>query len=108
VIIDIDLTGGPARIELVDPDDCLRFHVGVRGGDADMLGAVLPAHDLGRLLPSGDAMIQIAAVRRMAAGRVPDGWDDTFAAMLNNARSNGWLDDTGEAIQAHVAWAHQD
>ncbi|MEW6476405.1 MAG: hypothetical protein AB1679_29435 [Actinomycetota bacterium] len=105
MIIDIDLTGDHAAIELVEPEDCKRFHVAVRGGDPEALGAALPAHDVGRLLPSGDALIDIGAVRRLAAGRVPEGWDADFAAMVEYAKSKGWLDERGEAIQAHVEWA---
>ena len=105
MIIDIDLTGEPAGIELVEPEDCKRFHVAVRGGDSDALGSVLAAQNVGRLLPSGDALIEIDAVRRLAAGRVPDGWDADFDAMVGYAKSKGWLDEAGEAIQAHIEWA---
>jgi len=66
---------------------------------------VLPAHDVGRLLPSGDALIEIGAVRRLADGKVSDGWEADFAAMLEYAKSKGWIDEQGEAIQAHVEWA---
>ena len=104
MIIDIDLTGETAAVGLDEPDDCKRFHVEARGGDAAALGAALEAGDVGRLLPTGEAMIDTAAVRRLAVGRVPDGWADDFAAMLAYAGSKGWLDDTGTAIQAHVEW----
>jgi hypothetical protein len=104
VIIAIDLTGEPAVVELAEPEDCKRFHVAVRGGDPAALGAALSACDVGRLLPSGEAMIDTAAVLRMADGRVPEGWEDEFAAMLKYAESKGWLDGTGGAIQAHVEW----
>ena len=105
MIIDIDLTGGSPTVQLVEPEDCKRFHVGVRGGDLDALGAALQAQDVGRLLPSGDALIDIDAVRRLAAGQVPDGWEADFAAMIGYAESKGWLDESGEAIQAHIEWA---
>jgi hypothetical protein len=105
VIIDIDLTGENAKVQLVEPEDCKRFHLAVRGADAEALGAVLPANGLGQLLPSGDALIEIDAVRRLAQGQVPAGWDEDFAAMVDYAKSKGWLDERGEAIQAHVEWA---
>jgi hypothetical protein len=105
VIIDIDLTGEHATVQLLEPEDCKRFHLAVRGGDLEMLGAVLPGRGLGYLLPSGDAMIKIEGVRGLAAGRVPDGWDEDFAAMVGYAKSKGWLDESGEEIQAHVEWA---
>ena len=73
-------------------------------GDAATVEAALPA-DVGRLLPSGEALIEIGAVRRLAAGQVPDGWDADFDAMVGYAKSKGWLDERGEAIQAHIEWA---
>jgi hypothetical protein len=102
VIIDIDLTGETAAVELVEPEDCKRFHVAVRGGDPEAVGAALLSAGIGRLHPSGEAMIDTSAVRRMARGRVAAGWEDEFAAMLEYAGSKGWLDDTGGSIQAHV------
>jgi hypothetical protein len=104
VIIEIDLSGATAAIELVEPEDCKRFHVAARGGDRDALEAALSGAGVGRLLPSGDAMIDTQAVHGLARGRVPVGWGDDFAAMLEYAKSKGWLDDGG-AIQAHVVWA---
>jgi hypothetical protein len=105
VIIDVDLTGDTARLELLEPEDCKRFHVAVRGGDPSALAAALDAAGAGRLLPSGEALIGAAAVERMAAGRVAEGWADDFAAMLKYAGSKGWLDETGTQVQAHVEWA---
>ena len=102
VIIDIDLPGNEPAVDLVEPEDCKRFHLAVRGGDDEALASALAAQGVGRLLPSGEAMIDTAAVRRLAAGRVADGWDDDFAAMLKYAGSKGWLDETGGSIQAHV------
>jgi hypothetical protein len=105
VIIGVDLSGAAAAVELAEPEDCKRFHVAVRSGDARAVDEALTAQGVGRLLPSGEAMIDIAAVRRMADGRVPEGWDGDFAAMLDYARSKGWLDEAGEAIRAHVEWS---
>jgi hypothetical protein len=105
VIIDVDLTGEAALVELVEPEDCKRFHVAARGGDAAALAAALSAAGVGRLLPSEEAMIDTSAVRRMATGRVPESWDEDFAAMLKYAESKGWLDETGATIQAHIEWA---
>lgn len=102
MIIAIDLTGESAVVGLEEPEDCKRFHVAVRGGDSAALEAALAGGGVGRLLPSGEAMIETAAVRRMAQGQVPDGWDDEFAGMLKYAESKGWLDETGGSIQAHV------
>jgi hypothetical protein len=105
VIIDVDLTGPAAAVELVEPDNLKEFHVAARGGDAAALSAGLEAAGVGRLLPSGEAMIETSAVRRLAAGRVPEGWDGEFAGMLEYAESKGWLDESGTQVQAHVEWS---
>jgi hypothetical protein len=104
VIINIDLTEQTAGIGLLEPEDGKRFHVAVRGGDPESLRTALSANDLGRLLPSGDVMIETSAVERLAHGQVPDGWRDEFASMLEYAKGKGWLDEHGAAIQAHVEW----
>ena len=68
MIIEIDLAGETAVIGLAEPEDCKRFHVAARGGDAAALEAALEVNAVGRLLPSGDALIDTDAVRRMAEG----------------------------------------
>lgn len=105
VIIDVDLTDAAAPVTLAEPEDCKRFHVAARGGDASALAAALEAAGVGRLLPSGEAVIEIGVVRRLAAGHVADGWDEEFAGMLRYAESKGWLDETGSSIRAHVEWS---
>lgn len=104
MIIEIDLAGETAVIGMAEPEDCKRFHVAARSGDAAALEAALEVNAVGRLLPSGDALIDTAAVRRMAEGRVSPGWDEDFTDMLAYAASKGWLDEAGTAIQAHVEW----
>ena len=105
MIVSVDLTTTPAEVRLDEPDDCKRFHVAARGAaDAASLADALTAHAMGRT-DGDDALIELEALRRLAAGRVSDAWEADFAAMVEFARTNGWLDDTGSAIQAHVEWA---
>src|SRR5439155_411611 len=68
VIIDVDLTDSAAPVTLAEPEDCKRFHVAARGGDAAALASALEAAGAGRLLPSGEAMIEIGVVRLCGAG----------------------------------------
>jgi hypothetical protein len=44
----------------------------------------------------------VATLRRLAAGRVPDGWDADFDAMLAHARTQGWLSEDGDTVRAHL------
>ena len=46
--------------------------------------------------------VSAEVVRRMAAARVDEGWDERFAAMVDHAGSKGWLDGEGTHIRAHV------
>lgn len=105
VIIEVDLSGEDPAVSLAEPQDCKRFHVAARGGGATSLGEALAAAEAGCLLPSGEAMIDTAAIRRLASGRVPDGWEDDFRAMLTYAGTKGWLNEDGTAIQGHVEWS---
>lgn len=89
----------PATLE--QPENCRAFHVEASGID---LGSVAAA--LGSRPPAPDDHVWVGVdwVRQQSAGRVGAGWDDEFAKMLDFAAGKGWLDDTGQAIQAHVVW----
>lgn len=100
----VDVVPERPVVTLEEPDDCTRFHLAVVGGPdiGRVFGALVDAA-AGRL--DGDhALITIDAVRRMAAGRVGDDWDARFDGMLAYARTKGWIDDTGHAIQAHLEY----
>lgn len=102
--VQIDIRPERPVVTLEEPDDCTRFHLAVVGGRdiGRVFGALVDAA-AGRL--EGDhALITIDAVRRMARDRVGDDWDARFDAMLDYARTKGWIDDTGNAIQAHVEY----
>ena len=102
--VQIDVAPERPVVTLEEPDDCTQFPLAVVGGRdlARVFGALVDAA-AGRL--EGDhALITIDAVRRLAAGRVADDWDTRFEAMLGYARTKGWIDDTGNAIQAHVEY----
>lgn len=67
------------------------------------LAAVLAEHDAGELLPDlNHVMIPVATLRRLAAGRVPEGWEADFEGMLAKARERGWLDEDGDRVRAHL------
>jgi hypothetical protein len=69
----------------------------------DVIAKVLAEHDAGELLPDHNhVMVPVAALRRLAAGRVGEDWDERFAGMLDRARTMGWLDESGEAVRAHL------
>jgi len=103
--VHVDLGQDPPVVTLADAADCTRFHVAVAGpGDAAALDAALRADAAGELDGDGEALVRVDAVRRLAAGAVGESWGPDFAAMLDYARSKGWLSEDGSLIRAHVAW----
>lgn len=107
MFVSVDVVAGTVSLE--EAADCARFHLSARGaaGPSDLaaVGDVLEAVGVGRLAgPDGaDALIDVAAVRRLAAGRVGEGWSSDFERMLTYAASKGWLHDA--AIQTHIEWS---
>ncbi len=102
--VTVDLTGVTALVALLEPEDCGRFDVVVSGpGDIAALDRALAAAAVGRP-DDEEALVEVGAVRRLAAGSVGDGWEVDFAAMLEFARGKRWLTDDGHAIRAHVEW----
>jgi len=51
----------------------------------------------------GDVMIATAWIRSETAGQAAE-WVERFDAMVRFARSKGWTDPNGTAIQGHVEW----
>jgi len=69
----------------------------------EQIQKVLAENDAGELSENRQhVMIPVAALRRLAAGRVPEGWDADFDAMIEKARERGWLNEAGDAVQAHL------
>ncbi len=102
--VTVDLAVVPPVVALGEPDDCTRFDVVVQGtGDDHDLERALVGASVGRT-EAGDALVTVAAVRRLASGRVGDGWDERFLAMLDYARGRGWLSDDGDVVRGHVEW----
>jgi hypothetical protein len=91
------------RVELVDPTDvrmfCVRCPAELSESD---LAASIERAELGEVLNSDHVMVAVAAIRRMAVGRVGPGWDDDLAGMLGYAASKGWTSQDGSQVRAHV------
>jgi hypothetical protein len=104
VFVLVDLAATHPAVTLAQPDDCTRFHLQVTGArDPALLASTLAEAGAGRLV-GDDAFVRVDAVRALAAGRVDAAWQTDFDGMLDYARTKGWVDDAGEAIQAHVEW----
>jgi hypothetical protein len=102
--VTVDLTAEPPALTLVEPDDCTSFDVTVSGtGDQSHLDRALVDAGVGRT-DGTEALVTVAAVRRMASGSVGEGWEAHFEAMVDYARGRGWLTDDAQSIRAHVVW----
>jgi hypothetical protein len=95
----VELSLGTRSARLVDPEDLTSFVV-VLEGEADPGAEALAA---GGVLGLGaHAWVRIDAVRRLAGPAATPEWEDAFAAMLDYARSRGWVDDDHGAVRGHV------
>lgn len=67
------------------------------------LHEVMVEHAGGELLPDGNhVLVPVETLRRLAAGKVDEGWDQKFAGMLSYAESQGWMSEDGTAVRAHL------
>ena len=95
----MELNLGTDSARLDDPEDLTRFAVVLDGG-ADPSPEALAA---GGVLGFGDhAWVRTDALRRLAGPIATPEWEDAFAAMLEHARSRGWVDDAHGAVRGHV------
>ena len=87
-------------VDLVDAEDTKGFHVEVRD-DSDVAAALEDA-GAGTLAEDGEhAHIGIGWVRQQAVGVGPD-WNQQFDAMLDYARTKGWVEEGTSSIVAHL------
>jgi hypothetical protein len=95
----VELSLGTHSACLVDPEDLTSFAV-VLEGETDPGPEALAA---GGVLGFGDhAWVRTDALRRLAGPVATPEWEDGFAAMLDYARSRGWVDDEHGAVRGHV------
>jgi hypothetical protein len=104
MFVSVDATVRPATVALIEPKDCARFHLAVRGGDEAAVREALESSGTGTLVDRDSAVVAVDAVRRLARGHVGDDWSERFAAMLGYAEKKGWLTADGAGIKAHCEW----
>jgi hypothetical protein len=99
--LDVDLA--ESAVTLQEPGDCTKLKVIVRGPrDEQRLGRAVAG--IGRADGTTAVWLRPDALRRMAAGRVDEGWDVAFDRMVAYARTRGWVDETTSEIRAHCDW----
>lgn len=90
------------HVALREPDVVTDLYASYQGRlTAQRLEAVLAENDAGEVQADGAyVMVPVATLRRLAAGRVPDGWEAEFDSMLARARDRGWLSAEGDSVRA--------
>lgn len=99
MIVHADVRGEAPQVSLAEPDDFKAFKL-VLADDRPGLGAQLAGTGVASV--DEHAWIEIDAVRRLARDAATPEWEDSFAKMLDFARTKGWVDDERGAIRAHV------
>jgi hypothetical protein len=104
VTLDVYLFPPPARLELTDVDNFRSLKVVIHGEDSDGSRLAQALRGVGRVAGLS-SFLDIEALRRLAGSRANDpAWLTQFEAMVAYARSNGWIDKSGAALEAH--WEH--
>jgi hypothetical protein len=95
----VELSLGADFARLLNPEDLSGFAV-VLEGDVDPGPEALAA---GGILGFGDhAWVRTDALLRLAGPAATSAWEQGFAAMLDQARTRGWVDDEHGAVRGHV------
>jgi hypothetical protein len=103
LIVTVELTQAGPVVDLDDVDDFNAFKVLARGlRTQELADAFAP---VGQMADDGDAFIDIEAVKRLAGERSSRSeWLASFDAMVDYARSRGWVSADGRSIRAHCEW----
>jgi hypothetical protein len=95
----VELILGATSARLLEPEDLTSFAVVLEDDVAPGPEALAK----GGVLGFGDhAWVRTDVLRRLAGPAATPEWEQGFAAMLDYARTRGWVDDAQGAICGHV------
>jgi hypothetical protein len=95
----VTLDDRPSTAVLCDVDNLRELKVVVSGRAADLAEALA---GIGRVAAGGDALLEVGGLKRLAGERAHDPeWVARFEAMVEYARSKGWVDEGGAVLRAH-------
>ena len=102
----VEVLGGTEErpeARVVDIDNLTALHLALGEVTDEEAGEVLEAAGLGRMGDGDIAFLDAAALRATAEPRssTPD-WARRWDAMMEHARSKGWLSEDGRSIQVHI------
>jgi hypothetical protein len=102
------MTGTEERPEarVVHIDDLSSLHLALGQVTDEEAAEVLERSGLGRLQDADTAFLDVAALHAAASPRAGSAdWQTHWDAMLDTARSKGWLSEDGATVQVHVVSA---
>jgi len=96
VIVEYSTVG----IRLLEPNDFRKFKVVLRGP----LATSRPLIDGVTFIDEANALVRINVAPTLPGAPDNAEWQEGYDKMVEAARSRGWIDETGNAIRAHVEW----
>jgi hypothetical protein len=101
VTLHVFLVSPHVRLDLADVDNFRSLKVVFHGEGSDGSRLAEALKPVGRVV--GDStFLSIQELKRMAGARAEDPeWLAQFDSMITHARSKGWVDEDGEALEAH-------
>ena len=98
------LVGKTLDVRLEEPTDFKRFHLEVAhpATAAEKIGAALAG--LATLDDTGHAWVSAARLRAWPGIGTDPAFRDGLAKMIEKAKPYGWIDESNDAIKAHIKW----
>lgn len=90
-----------AGLRLRAPDDFRKFKVVLRAP----LSTSRPLIDGVTFVDEENALVRISVVPSLPGVPNDAAWRAGYDKMVEAARKHGWIDESGDAIRAHVEWA---
>ncbi len=91
-------------LQLQDRDNFRAFKLVIEGEQAQLDAVRNALTGKAEFADAGTAWIFEDALRRWPGLENDAAWQQSFSAMIEKARSHGWIDDQRKAIKAHVEW----
>ena len=98
MIIEYSTAGG---LRLREPNDFHKFKVVLRAP----LATSRPLIDGVTFVDEDNALVRINVVPSLPGAPDDAVWREGYDKMVEAARNHGWIDETGNAIRAHIEWA---
>ena len=94
-------------VNLIDANSFTSFEI--RSPTCDRVEVLRALGDNGRAADEPDhVFVAMSLVRQLAAQPDQAEWDRRFAAMVDFAKSHGWIDKSGEMIKAHIVTGDEE